>query len=460
MATILESPEEVLSTLQKDGKRRWLYPKLALGRFYQARRLLAFFLIALYVLVPFIRIDSKALLQLNIMAREFTIFGITFFATDTSLLLFFALFILLFIVGLTALFGRVWCGWACPQTVYLEFVFRPIERFFEGSPAQRAKLDAASLSLRKVAIKAAKYLCFLAVSFVLANAFLSYFVGSDTLLQWMQRSPAEHPEPFLLVLFVTGLMVFDFAYFREQLCTIACPYARLQAVMLDRESLIVGYDEKRGEPRGKGRERDGKGDCIDCHQCVDVCPTGIDIRKGLQLECLHCAQCVDACDSVMARIGKPLGLIRYSSLQGFAGLPTRFLRSRSLVYGLLAVLMIAGLSYRLTHRPIAVVQVLRETGEPYTVLPDGLISNHLQVKIRNISDSSASFSLRVPDADIVSVIPEPSVTVEPRAYHVMQVFLTFSPQRVADDGATAPIEVTGSGGYEKTFSFLLRGPRQ
>ena len=363
-----DRPERVLSTLNQDGSRRWLKPKLSRGRFLHARRIVAYALIAIFTLIPYLRINGKPAVLLDLSTRHFTIFGSTFLPTDTLLLALLLLGAFVTVFLLTALLGRVWCGWACPQTVYMEFVFRPIERLFDGANAhsgQRIQRGFRGSGLATLL----KYLTFFVVSVYLAHTFLAYFVGVERLAQWVQRSPFEHPAGFLIVASVTALMMFDFCFFREQTCIVACPYGRFQSVMLDRQSLIISYDVKRGEPRGKvkasrhqgveassvgtssigSRTLDAsmplpvmpskQGDCIDCHLCVTTCPTGIDIREGLQMECIGCAQCIDACDDVMDKIDRPRGLIRYSSQSAMAGERKRLLRPRIVVYPLVLVII-------------------------------------------------------------------------------------------------------------------------
>ena len=294
---ILQPEEHVLSTLEADGSRRWLKPKLSKGALLLKRRILAYVLIAIFTLVPFIKIAGKPLVLLDITARRFTILGFTFLPTDTVLLAIFMVGLLLSVFLFTALFGRVWCGWACPQTVYMEFLFRPIERLFEGTVGRGGYK-------KKVAPwrTALKYVVYFILCVYLANTFLAYFIGVDRLSEWVTQSPFRHPVPFAVMAFVTFAMMVDFCYFREQLCLIACPYGRFQSVLLDQNSLIVAYDKNRGEPRGKLRKKKKDqaealpiiGDCIDCGNCVTTCPTGIDIRKGLQMECINCTQCIDA----------------------------------------------------------------------------------------------------------------------------------------------------------------------
>ncbi|HEY8747626.1 MAG TPA: cytochrome c oxidase accessory protein CcoG, partial [Tepidisphaeraceae bacterium] len=328
------APEDhVLSTLERDGSRRWLSPKLARGRFLARRRAVAYALIVIFTVVPYMSVRGKPAILLDVVHRRFTLLGFTFLPTDTLLLALFMVGCILSVFLATALLGRVWCGWACPQTVYMEFVFRPIERLFMGRSGVGGKGRGDVAMWRTAAL----YLTYLLISFYLAHTFLAYFVGVEALRHWVRGSPSDHLSAFLIVAVVTALMLFNFGFFREQMCIIACPYGRLQSVLLDRFSLIISYDQIRGEPRGAMRKTtlpvlDQRGDCVDCEMCVAVCPTGIDIRKGLQIECIACAQCIDACDSVMKKVGRKPGLIRYSSQAAMAGDKRSALRPRVIIY--------------------------------------------------------------------------------------------------------------------------------
>lgn len=416
----LDRPERVLSTLNKDGSRRWLRPKLSHGRFLLARRVVASVLIAVFTLLPYLRIQGKPAVLLDLSTRHFTLFGSTFLPTDTVLLalLMLGLFVTIFL--LTALLGRVWCGWACPQTVYMEFVFRPIERFFDGANARSGRTSHKGFR-GSGAATILKYVAFLLVSIYLAHTFLAYFVGVEQLAVWVRRSPFEHPAGFLIVSAVTALMMFDFCFFREQTCIVACPYGRFQSVMLDRQSMIISYDLKRGEPRGKKTRPTlddttaiplpiaqsvapnpataANGDCIDCHMCVTTCPTGIDIREGLQMECIGCAQCIDACDEVMDRIHRPRGLIRYSSQSAMAGETKRLLRPRVVAYPLILVVIVSLFSLALVRRGDAYVTVLRGLGRTFTEMPSGEIGNPVRVKIVNRTDHPATYAIAVSGVD-------------------------------------------------------------
>ena len=404
---VLPSPSErVLSTLNSDGSRRWLRPRVSPGRFLNARRILAWALIALFTLLPFVRIRNAPAILLDITKRQFTLFGKTFLPTDTVLLAVLLLGIVVLVFLVTAVLGRVWCGWACPQTVYMEFVYRPIERLFEGPPGRGGTLGRRASG----AGTAAKFIVYLIISMGLAHTFLSYFVGVDNLRLWMTRSPVDHPTSFAIMAVTTGLMFFDFAWFREQTCIVACPYGRLQSVLIDRDSLIVSYDPKRGEPRGHGRGAHvkvsksatnaaatpaTKGDCIDCSLCVETCPTGIDIREGLRMECIGCAQCIDACDAVMAKIDRPLGLIRYSSQLRIAGDRGRVARPRLFVYSAVLSAIAVVFSVLVSQARDTDVTLLRGMGVPFTELTNGEISNPARLKITNRSRQPRSYRIEI-----------------------------------------------------------------
>lgn len=401
------APERVLATLELDGKRRWLRPKLARGRFLRRRRLVGYSLIALFVTLPLIEIDGRQALLIDLARRELVAFGAVFRPTDGYMLMLLGIAIVSAVFLVTALAGRVWCGWGCPQTVYLELVFRPIERLLEGTPAQQTKL--ARFHWRRIV----KWSVFAVIAFGVANVFLAYFVGTAQLSHWVFHSPAEHLTGFAIVLGVWALMLFDFAWFREQTCMVACPYGRLQSVLLDRQSLIVGYDARRGEPRGQRKKlavvgesapAAARGDCVDCSACVAVCPTGIDIRNGLQMECIGCAQCIDACDNVMDKLSKPRGLIGYTSQARLAaspgGVKRSWLRVRTIVYPALLVLAGGLLVIGVAEKAPVDVAVERISGPLFYELPDGGISSQARVRIENASDQPHHYTIYLTDAQL------------------------------------------------------------
>ena len=451
MTMPLRAPERVLPTLNTDGTRRWVEPRLFKGRYYRARLVVAWLLIALFAALPFVRIGGKPAILLDVRHWQFTLFGRTFLPTDGVLLMLLLLAIFVGIILATALVGRVWCGWACPQTVYMEFVFRPLERLLGGKRRKRSGTRPALSPLALVA--------FALSSVVVANVFLAYFVGTADLGAWMRRSPTEHPGPFLVVAVTSGLVFFDFAYFREQMCTVACPYARLQSVLLDPKSLIVAYDGGRGEPRGK--KGTTSGDCVDCRLCVAACPTGIDIRNGLQLECITCTQCMDACDGVMQKLGRPLGLIRYTSQDALEKrrLDVRaLLRPRIVIYPVILVALLAALVFTGATRRDAEVTLLRGIGAPFYEQGD-LVRNHLRIKVRNraASDGRYALSLAAP-GDAMLVAPENPLTVRGGQQSEESIFVLLPRRSFRAGTATAHLRVSDEHGFSRDLSYQLLGP--
>jgi cytochrome c oxidase accessory protein FixG len=455
-------PPSVLSTLNADGSRRWLLPKPSIGRFFHRRRVVAYLLILIFTAIPYLSLNGKPLILLDLTTRRFHIFGQTFLPTDTLMLALLVLSVFLSIFLLTALFGRVWCGWACPQTVYLEFVYRPIERLFEGTPGRARKGWFVGSPLAR----GLKYLMYFVVSCYLAHTFLAYFVGVEQLREWVTRSPAEHPVPFAVMAVVTGLMMFDFTFFREQTCLVACPYGRMQSVLLDRNSLIVSYDHARGEPRGKRRASAGialpvLGDCIDCHMCVTTCPTGIDIRNGLQMECVHCTQCIDACDSVMDKIGKPRGLVRYSSQATLAGEKKSGFRPRLLLYPALLTIVLSGLIYLLTHQSPLNVTILRTRGGLFSMNEAGdMVGNQVKVKVVNRTEAAAPITITTAGVAgaRVKLDEGTDVVLQPGEMRTVPVLIEAPIDAFNQGKCDISIVVSGAKDFSKATPYRLVGP--
>ena len=450
----------VLPTLNEDGSRRWLRPKPSHGKFFRRRQITAYVLMFVFFIIPYLRMGGKPIILLDLPHREFTFFGTTFLPTDTLLLMLLMASLLITIFLLTALFGRVWCGWACPQTVYMEFLFRPIERWLEGGRSGSMQLDKLHMRGQLHVRRLAKYAIYGVLALFLAHTFLAYFVGVDQLAVWVRRSPVQHPTSFAIMALVTGAIMFDFTFFREQTCAVACPYGRWQSVLLDRQSLIVAYDTKRGEPRAKGKSRPATaGDCIDCGACTITCPTGIDIRDGLQMECIHCTQCADACDEIMARIGKPPGLIRYTSSAALAGERMHRLRPRVVLYPLALVLALGGFAYTLGTKAPADVTVLRGLGEPYTIEADGRVANQVRVKITNRSRGDRTYAVALDSASQAQVIaPGVPIAVARGATETASLFILLPESAFHDGERHVSFTVSDGAGYRETFPYRLVGP--
>ncbi|MBE2204151.1 MAG: cytochrome c oxidase accessory protein CcoG [Chthoniobacterales bacterium] len=369
-----------VTTINEDGSRYFVHPADVQGRFTMWRRIAAGFLIAVYVFLPFIKINGAPAVFLDLMHGKIHLFGITFLFQDMWLLFFLITGVGFFLFLVTAVLGRIWCGWACPETVFLDQVFRQVERLIDGDATNRRKLDAAPWTPGKLVRRTLKHGIYFLLSALIAHVFLSYFVSMPTLYGMIHRSPLENWSVFLFVLSLTGVLYFNFAWFREQFCIVMCPYGRLQSILIDDNSVVVGYDERRGEPRGKLGTTTG--DCVDCLRCVQVCPTGIDIRQGLQLECISCAACVDACDEVMAKLGRPPGLVRHDSMNALAGKSVRFLRPRLFIYLLLMLVGAGAFLYSIQHVKPVVVSVLRMQGAPY-FRDENTVRNNFLMRIAN-----------------------------------------------------------------------------
>jgi cytochrome c oxidase accessory protein FixG len=458
---ILEAEEHVLATLEKDGSRRWLFPRLAQGNLWKLRRVVAYVLIAVFAVIPHLRLNGKPLVLLDIPARRFTIFGLTFLPTDTFLLALFLICVFLAIILATALVGRVWCGWGCPQTVFMEFVFRPVDRLFDGTKGKGGK-PKGPMPLWK---RAARFGVYLLLAMFLAHTFLAYFIGTERLAQWIRLSPFEHPIPFLIMVAATGAMLFDFMYFREQLCLIACPYGRFQSALLDRKSLIVAYDVNRGEPRGKktvalpiAEERHG--DCIDCGLCVQVCPTGIDIRNGLQLECINCTQCIDVCHDVMLKVNRPVGLIRYASQDTIAGKGTSWLRPRLIIYpvALIAVLSVF-MSLLLTKKSFD-ANIYRNFGNPFSLNSESRIQNSLRLDLVNRTDKPTTYDVKVlsPTQVQLQFVEGQAISLPSNGSHIFPIIINAPYECFSDGLCEVKIEIADSNSDTRILKYEMMGP--
>ena len=395
-----------LATADKEGRRRWLFPKKVDGRWFRRRTLVSWLLLAIMFIGPFVQINGNPLLMLNMVDRRFSIMGQIFWPQDAAI---FAVAMLLFLTGIvifTAAFGRLWCGWTCPQTVLMEMVFRKLEYLIEGdAPAQKA-LKASPWNRVKIAKKGLKHLVFIALSFVISNWLLSYIIGLEDLLQIIVDDPRRHVTGLSFMMIFTVIFYLIFARFREQACTYICPYGRFQSAMLDENSMIVAYDHKRGETRARVqrvqthavRASEGMGDCVNCRLCVSVCPTGIDIRNGLQMECVNCTACIDACDGVMDKLGWDRGLIRYASLNTIErGQPFRF-TARMGWYAALLTALIALFAFLIFTRSAVDCTLLRAPGGLFQENADGRISNLYTLKAINKSHQGIPLTLRVENA--------------------------------------------------------------
>ncbi len=379
-----------IGTISEEGKRNFIHPKKPKGRFTNYRTYVSWILLAILVIAPFIKVDGNQFLLFNIMEGKYNIFGQPFWPQDFHLLVLSLLVGVVFIILFTVIFGRIFCGWMCPQTIFMEMVFRKIEYWIEGDRGKQIRLNKQAWNAEKIRKKLIKWTIFFLISFLISNVFLAYFIGSDVLLQYITDNPLNHLGTLINLLVFTLVFFFVFAWFREQVCIIVCPYGRLQGVLLDRKSIIVAYDHKRGENengRKKFRKNEnrndlGHGDCIDCNQCVVVCPTGIDIRNGTQLECVNCTACIDACDEIMDKTGFDRGLIRYASEDNIVKGEKFEFNARIKAYTLVLIALTVFLVTLLFLRTDIEATILRLPGQMFSTKGD-IVSNVYTFKLIN-----------------------------------------------------------------------------
>lgn len=380
-----------IGTINEEGKRAWVYPKKPSGRFYEYRKYVSYFLLTFLFAAPFVKINGNQFLMFNVLERRFNIFGYPFWPQDFHLFVISMITGVIFVALFTVAYGRIFCGWMCPQTIFMEMVFRRIEYWIDGDRGAQMRLDKQAWNGEKIRKRVVKWSIFFLISFLIANVFLAYLISSDVLIRYITDGPAQHLNTLVSLLIFTGVFYFVFAWFREQVCIIACPYGRLQGVLLDNKSIVVAYDHKRGDGdkgrkkfrKGEDREVLGHGDCIDCSQCVQVCPTGIDIRNGTQLECVNCTACIDACDAIMEKVSLPKGLIRYASEDNIEKKAKFSFTPRMMGYSSVLVVLTGILIGMLFLRNDLEATILRLPGQLYERKEGGVISNVYTFKLIN-----------------------------------------------------------------------------
>ncbi len=464
-----ENFRDSIGTLNEEGKRAWVYPKKPDGKWYEYRKYVSYVLLAFLFSAPFIKINGNQFLMFNVLERRFNIFGFPFWPQDFHLFVICMIIGVVFVILFTVAFGRLFCGWVCPQTIFMEMVFRRIEFWIDGDRGKQIRLDKAPWDAEKIRKRVLKWSIFFVISFLIANVFLAYLIGSDQLIRYIIDGPAKHWSTIVSLLIFTGVFYFVFAWFREQVCIIACPFGRLQGGLLDNKSIVVAYDHKRGEKeegRAKFRKKDdraatGKGDCIDCFACVHVCPTGIDIRNGTQLECVNCTACIDACDSMMDAVDLPKGLIRYASEENIEKNKKFEFSPRLKGYTVVLGILISVLIGMLFLRNDVEARILRLPGTLYERKAENMISNVYTYKLVNktvdeIED--VTFNLKSHKGTI-TVVSHDSFSVPEQGLAEGTLFIEINASALTGDKDRLEIEVLSGGEVIETTTTAFLGPR-
>jgi cytochrome c oxidase accessory protein FixG len=457
-----------LATADQEGRRQWIYPRQVTGRFFRWRTWFSWLLLVIMFAGPFITIHGNPLLLMNIVERKFIVLGQVFWPQD---MIVFAIALLLLFTGVvvfTAAFGRIWCGWACPQTVMMEMVFRKLEYLIEGDAHHQRALNRAPWTGGKIARKLFKHALFFALSFLVGNVLLSYIIGWPQLHQIVLDPPAKHLVGLSFMIAFSLLFYGIFARFREQACTFICPYGRFQSVLLDENSIVVAYDRQRGEGRAPLRREQtaadrraaGLGDCVACNQCVAVCPTGIDIRNGTQMECIHCTACMDACDAVMTKAGRPRGLVRYASLNGIERGERLRLTPRLIGYSVILLTLAVVLGLMLALRPEIEATVLRAPGSLFQQMPDGRYSNLYTIRVINKTSREMPVELRLENpAGTLTVMGPGTIMVAPQLLSENSVLIELDPAAMKSGTTPLVIGVYANGKKMETIKTAFIGPR-
>lgn len=455
-----EAFRDRMSNTNEDGKRNWFYVSRAKGKFTKYRDLLNYFYFALFFAMPFIYLNDRPFFMINFPKGVFILFGKIFWPQDFFIFAVGMIAFIVFIVLFTAIYGRLFCGWVCPQTVFMEGLFRKIEWWVEGSPTQQKKMDQSSWTAEKIRKRGLKHVIFLLISFWISNTFLAYIIGIDELYKIVREPIGDHLTLLTGIIAFTGVFYGVFAYIREIVCTTICPYGRLQSVMLDKNSMQVAYDYFRGEPRGKMSKSESapKGDCIDCKKCVIVCPTGIDIRNGVQMECVGCTACIDACDEVMEKIHRPLGLIRYASENQIANqTPFRF-TSRMKVYTGVLVFLMGLMTFLIMSSNDVEGQISRVKGQLYQELPEDKISNLFDAKFINKTNKTLPLELKLKSIKgDVKMITTHAPFLKKEALTEFTFFVILDQKEVTRRSTKIEVEVYAAGEKVQTIKTTFLG---
>ncbi|RMG77511.1 MAG: cytochrome c oxidase accessory protein CcoG [Bacteroidetes bacterium] len=486
MTTDKEKYRDKIATVDEEGKRIWIYPTKPKGRFYKYRTWVSWVLLAILFGLPFVKVNGEPFVLLNVLERKFILFGLHFAPQDFHLFVLAMLTLLVFIVLFTVIYGRLFCGWVCPQTIFMEMVFRKIEYWIEGDAAAQRRLDKSPLTAEKIKKKTLKHAVFILISVIIAHTFLSYIVGLDRVTEIVTQPPTQNLGGFFAMLGFTGAFYMVFSRLREQVCTTICPYGRLQGVMTDQNTILVTYDFKRGEPRGKLKKKKNPvkniaqtvanaaaspeapvveekpmkilGDCIDCGLCVRVCPTGIDIRDGVQLECVNCTACIDACDSVMTKINRPTGLIRYDSYNGIVAGERKIFTPRAIAYSVVLAILVGVNIFLLANRSDVEAVILRTPGMLYQKVDETHLSNLYNYQIFNKTGKELPLELKLKTPyGKLKLVGDPPVA-PPNEVVEGAFFIEMDKDHLDSRKTTLDIEVWSNGKIVDEVSTSFLGP--
>ncbi|MDF1677055.1 MAG: cytochrome c oxidase accessory protein CcoG [Vicingaceae bacterium] len=452
-----------ISTISEKGKRVWVYPKKPKGPFFNKRKWVSYFLLLLLFGIPHIKVNGLPLLLLNVIDRKFIIFGKIFWTQDFFMFAIAMIVGVVFITLFTIIFGRLFCGWVCPQTIFMEMVYRRIEYLIEGDYKQQKRLNKAPWTGQKIFKKTLKHGIFFGIAFLIANTFLAYIIGADALWEMQMENPSEHIQGLISLLIFSGVFYGVFAFMREQVCTTICPYGRLQGVLLDRKSIVVAYDYVRGEGRGRFKKNEdrkevGKGDCIDCNQCVDVCPTGIDIRNGTQLECVNCTACIDACNTMMDGVGLEKGLIRFDSEEGIKNSVPFSWTKRTVFYTAVLTALIAFLTILIVTQKDFETTITRAKGTVQKSIGNGQTINIYDIDLINKTTTDYDITLKLVGDEGKIELVKNHIKLNEQSEEKGKFVVTMDKSKIKHGKNKIDIEVYGNGKLIETKTTIFMGP--
>ncbi len=449
-----------LTTVDERGRRVWVHPKKPKGRFTNYRRMVAFMFFAFFFIMPWVKYKGDPFIMLNIIERKFIIFGAIFWPQDFYLVVMSLLTSVVFLLLFTVIFGRIFCGWFCPQTIFMEFLFRPIEYLVEGDRREQIKLAKQPMNANKLTKKIIKYTLFAVAALAIGHTFFAFILGMDTITGFYRDGMFHHTSTFIPLYLFSGVVFFIFGFFREQVCTIACPYGRLQGVLLDKKTILVMYDYLRGEPR-KGTQKEGLGDCQNCMDCVHVCPTNIDIRNGTQLECINCTACMDACDANMVKAGKPKGLIRYDSEEGIEKGERHIVNPRTIAYSIVLLILLGVLSMMFFLRTDFETTILRQKGTLYQVLGDTAVSNIYDVEVINKTRNKYTIDVKLlkPKVGEIKWLT-PKITLDKGEIGKAKFMLILPGNELTSSNVPIQLGVVSKGKMIKVYDISFVAPRK